>query len=151
MSARKTLPRVVLAALAAVALAAPSAMAMQAEGNAGAAKDPRQMDMHASTVTKPESAQDLRGEAAADASPTPDVRPQTLPAYPRAIPPRVAPPTWPANPRAIPPSVTTQAAPIGDDGGGSDAPLLGLLIGAGVVLAGGAVVMTLRMRERTAH
>jgi hypothetical protein len=110
------------------------------------------MDMHASTVTKPEPAQDRRGEAAADSSPAPGIRPQTLPAYPRANPPTDAPRTWPAYPRAIPASPPTETAPIGDgDGGGSDAPLLGFLIGAALVLAGGAVVMTRRTRERTAH
>ncbi len=143
MAARITLPRLTLAALAAAALAAPAATAMPAEGI--------KMDMHASTVTKPEpAAKDLRGEAAADPSPTPDVRTQTLPAYPRAIPPRVAPPTWPANPRAIPPSAPTETAPIGD-GGGSDVPVLVLLLGGAVVLAGGAIVTTHRMRERTAQ
>jgi hypothetical protein len=152
MSARKTLPRLTLAALAAVALAAPSAMAMPAEGNAGAANDPRQMDMHASTVTKPDAApQDLRGEAAADTSPTPGVQPQTQtrPAAPPSLPPQ----TWPAYPRAIPASPPAESAPIGDGdgGGGSDAPLLGFLIGAAVVLAGGAVVLTRRTRESTAH
>jgi hypothetical protein len=129
MSARKTVPRLTLAALAAAALAAPAAAAMQAEGF--------KMDMHASTVTTPEpAAQDRRGEAAADSSPAPRVRPQT----------------WPAYPRAIPPSVPTEAAPVGDgNGGGSDVPVLVLLLGGAVALAGGAVVLTRRTRERTAH
>jgi hypothetical protein len=61
-------------ALAVAAIAAPAATAMPADSTAGASKDlpayatpgdPRQADMHASTVTKPDDRNDARGEHAA--------------------------------------------------------------------------------------
>jgi hypothetical protein len=139
MSHRTTLPRLLIASLAAAALAAPAATAMPT-GAAGTPKDARQADMHASTVTAPKPAiQDLRTEAAADQS-RPLVRSPHL----------VGPPTWPAHPQPI----AAQAPSVdgGGNGGGDDAPVwLIAVIGGTLAIGGGMAVTSLRIRARTAH
>ena len=66
MSHRTTLARLALASLAAAVLAAAPASAMPADPQGTPAQDPRQQDMHASTVQPADQAPklDLRGEAA---------------------------------------------------------------------------------------
>ena len=132
MSHRKTLSRLTIASLAAAALAAPAATAMAADP--AATKDPRQMDMHASTVKKPESAhQDMRGEAASGA--------------PLRHPRLAGPPTWPEHPQPI----NRAPAPLtgGGDGGGDDDVPVPLLIVGGALLLGGMTVTAVRLRTGT--
>ena len=128
-----TMSRLLIASLATAALAAPSAVAQPT--------DPAQLDMHASTVTKPKSAQqDLRSEAAAD--------PSRSPAYPGSFP---APPTWPTHPQPIP-SAHAPVADAGDGGdGGIDLPVALLGIAGTLALGGGLTVAGLRQRTRVAH
>jgi hypothetical protein len=141
MSHRKILIAVPLVALA---IAAPAAQAMPA--------DPRQLDMHASTVQKPEpQKQDLRTEAAADAS----VRPQTgapsavqdlrteavadkAPETPVGL------PVWPRDPQPI---VPVSHEPVATGGGdGVEWPLSGILIAAALLLGGTLGVAGTRRR-----
>jgi len=128
-----TMSRLLIASLAAAAVAAPTAVAQPT--------DPAQLDMHASTVTKPKSAQqDLRTEAAADTS--------RAPAYPGSVP---GPPTWPMHPQPIP-SAQAPVADGGDGGnGGVDLPVALLSIAGTLALGGGLTVAGLRHRTRVAH
>jgi hypothetical protein len=145
-----TLSRLLIASLSVAALAAPAAVA-------------KPIDMHASTVTKPEPAnQDMRTEAAAlPAYPSPATKPAQMdlrsenavdpsrkpaPATPRVLP---GPPTWPMHPKPI----ATAPGPVADDGdgGGVDAPVVALIIAGVLALGGGMTVVTLRHRTRVAH
>ena len=139
MSHRITLSRLLIASLAAAALGAPAATAMPTDA-AGTVQDPRQADMHASTVTKPKPAiQDLRTEAAADSSRAPVQHPRL-----------VGPPTWPAHAQPI----AAQAPSVdgGGNGGGDDAPVwLIAVIGGTLALGSGMAVTSLRIRARIAH
>jgi hypothetical protein len=135
MSHRKTLSRLTLASLVAAALAAPAATAMPTDPT-GAAQDEF---IHSST-TKPDSvAPDRRGEAAAERS---------SPIVPRQLP---GPPTWPTHPQSIDPAPAKVAD--GDGGGGDDVPVLAIILGGALVVAGGtaATAVTLRHRARVAH
>jgi hypothetical protein len=161
MSHRTTLPRLLIASLAAAALAAPAATAMPADA-AGTPKDARQADMHASTVTAPKPAiQDLRTEAAADQSRplvrsphlvqdlrTEAVADQSRPLVRSAH--LVGPPTWPAHPQPI----AAQAPSVdgGGNGGGDDVPVLLIaVIGGTLAIGAGMAATSLRIRARTAH
>jgi hypothetical protein len=166
-----TLSRLLIASLSAAALAAPAAVAQP--------MDPAQMNMHASTVTKPASAQqdlrseaaadpsrpagkDLRSEAAADPSRAPSnpgnssypgsfPGPPILPAHPSLAPANPGPPVWPTHPQPI----TSAPAPVADsvDGGdgGVDLPVALLAIAGTLALGGGLTVAALRHRTRVAH
>jgi hypothetical protein len=140
MSHRKTLSRLTLASLVAAGLAAPMATAMPTDPGTAAVTDPRQADMHASTVTKSKTPkQDLRTEAAADPSRPPVGHPRLA-----------GPPTWPENPQPI---GRAQAQLAGSGGGGSsdDVPVELLIVGGALVLGGGMAATAVRLRARTAH
>jgi hypothetical protein len=144
MSYRKTLSRLAVASLAATTLAAPAASAMT-------------MDMYASTVQEPKSAQqDLRGEAAAnaasaaakpgkqdlrgEAAAAPAISPQTRAPLP-------GPPTWPAYPTPLP---APEATVVADGNDGSiDVPEAILAIVGTLALGAGMAVVVLRHRPRT--
>jgi hypothetical protein len=148
------LSRLLVATLAVAALAAPSAMAQPID------TPMQQQDMHASTVTKPEAAQqDLRTEAsqlpaypsrAAAQSAQTDLRGENakpVPSSPRVLP---GPPTWPTDPKPIPPSEAPAVADDGD-GGGIDLPVALIGIAGVLALAGGLGAVALRSRTRVAH
>jgi hypothetical protein len=134
MSHRKTLSRLTIASLAAAALAAPAASAMPTDPTG-----PRDASIRPSTAKQDSVQQDRRGEAAAERS---------SPTVPRQLP---GPPTWPTHPQPI------DQAPAkvvdGDGGGGDDVPVLAIVIGGALVLAGGTAVtaVTVRHRARAAH
>jgi hypothetical protein len=144
-----TLPRLLIASLTAVAVAAPAAVAQP-------------IDMHPTVPTKPQQAMDdLRTEAAAspaDRSPATkaaqtDLRTENsvdpsskpVPSYPRALP---GPPTWPMHPKPITPAPGPVAADDGGDGG-IDLPVALLGIAGVLALGGGLTVVALRTRSRT--
>jgi hypothetical protein len=166
-----TLSRLLIASLSAAALAAPAAVAQP--------MDAAHRDMHASTVTKPASAQqdlrseaaadpsrpagkDLRSEAAADPSRAPSnpgnssypgsfPGPPILPAHPSLAPANPGPPVWPMHPQPIP-SAPAQVADSVDGGdGGVDLPVALLAIAGTLALGGGLTVAALRHRTRVAH
>jgi hypothetical protein len=118
--------RVLIAALATGAVAAPAAVAQP-------------IDMHATATTSQKSAQqDLRTEAAAD--------PSRAPSYPRYV---QGPPTWPMHPQPIS-SAPARVADPGDDGG-SDLPIALIGIAGTLALGGGLTAAALRHRTRLAH
>jgi hypothetical protein len=131
MSHRKTLSRLTLASLVAAALAAPAASAMPTDPTG-----PRDAIVRPGTAKQDSAQQDRRGEAAAERS---------SPTVPRQLP---GPPTWPMHPQPI------DRAPAnvvdGDGGGGDGVPVLAIIIGGALVLAGGTAV-TVRHRARVAH
>jgi hypothetical protein len=144
-----TLPRLMIASLTAMAVAAPAAVAQP-------------IDMHRTVPTKPKPAmQDLRTEASAlPAYPTPatkaaqkDLRTENAvdpsrkpaPSFPRALP---GPPTWPMHPKPITPAHAPAAADDGD-GGGIDLPVALIGIAGTLALGGGLAVAALRPRSRT--
>ena len=144
-----TLSRLLIASLAAAAVAAPAAVAQP-------------IDPQGSTSTSPKSAQqDLRSEAAADASSAPsyaryvqDLRseaaadPSRAPSYPRYI---QGPPTWPVHPQPIS-SAPATVADAGDGGdGGIDLPVALIGIAGTLALGGGLTAVAFRHRTRTAH
>ena len=146
-----TLSRLLIASLAAAAVAAPAAVAKPI--------DPAQLDMHASTVTKPVSAQqDLRTEAAAKpASAQQDLRSEAAADQSRA-PVRdgrfPGPPVFPSYPRAIAVAIPDAPAAEAVDGGGDggvDLPVALLAIAGTLALGGGLTVAALRHRTRVAH
>jgi hypothetical protein len=134
MSPRKTLSRLTIASRAAAALAAPAASAMPTDPTG-----PRDAVIRPSTANQDSVQQDRRGEAAAERS---------SPTVPRQLP---GPPTWPMHPQPI------DHAPAkvvdGDGGGGDDVPVLAIVIGGALVLAGGTAVtaVTVRHRARVEH
>jgi hypothetical protein len=164
MSYRNTLSSVAVAALL-VAASGPVASAMPIDGpqhsaQAGAErKDPRQLDMHASTVQKATPKDDLRTEAAAEGSSTP-VKPQTgtpiakgdLRSEAAADPSRapeapVGMPTWPVDPKPI---VPVSPEPVATGGGdGIEWPLSGIVV-AGALLLGGTLGVA-GTRYRVSH
>jgi hypothetical protein len=142
-----TLSRLAIASLAAAALAAPAA---------SASAPAQQMDMHASTVHKPEPAKvDLRGEAAAEPKAKPAKVDRRGEAAADAARPPVSrgplpgPPTWPAYPTPLPTPQTTVAADDGD--GGIDIPASVFIIAGTLVAAGAMGLAALRIRARTAY
>jgi hypothetical protein len=167
-----TLSRLLIASLSAAAIAAPAAVAQPT--------DPAQQDMHASTVTKPASAQqdlrseaaadpsrpagkDLRSEAAADPSRAPSnpgnssypgsfPAPPILPAPGSHVPAKnPGPPVWPTNPQPIASAPAPVADSVDGDGGGVDLPVALLAIAGTLALGGGLTMVALRHRTRVAH
>jgi hypothetical protein len=166
-----TLSRLLIASLSAAAIAAPAAVAQPT--------DPAQLDMHASTVTKPASAQqdlrseaaadpsrpagkDLRSEAAADPSRAPSnpgnssypgsfPGPPILPAHPSLAPANPGPPVWPTHPQPIPSAPAPVADSVDGGDGGVDLPVALLAIAGTLALGGGLTVAALRHRTRVAH
>ncbi len=129
MSHRKTLSRVTVASLAAVALAAPAATAMPVDP-AGT----RQADVSVNPVTKESVHQ--RGEPAVERS-------RLSVPNPRSVPPWWA--EWAGH------HAGAQTAGGSVDDGGDDVPVALLVIGGALVLAGGtAAVAAFRPRTRTA-
>jgi hypothetical protein len=158
MSHCSTILRLTVAALATTALAAPTAIAMPIEpGTNGTGsiaaqaraqdsdastaktepqKDPRQLDMHASTVQPPAVQQEQRTPDALDASPAP--KPQVIP---RGM------PTWPVNPQTLPQPQRPEAVPAtGGDGGGIDWEIPAIALAASLLLGGALVVARTRLR-----
>jgi hypothetical protein len=176
MTHRSILSRLAITSLAVALLATAPASAMPTDPQGTAAKDPRQQDMHASTVQTPKenagrTVQDARGEAAAGSSAqTPkekagrtvqDARGEaaagggTGSTGPVSKPALQGPPTWPAYPTPLPlPRPAPQ--PIATDGGddiGLDLPVA-LLILAGTLAVGGGMAFAAtkgRTRTRVAH
>jgi hypothetical protein len=153
MSHCKTVYRLVVAALATIALAAPTAFAMPfGSGPMGA--DLRQQDMHASTVQAPVARQDQRTPDAVDQS-TPKAAPvhqdQRSPDAVDQTRPQPAPvgmPTWPAHPEPLTPPKEPTVLPTGGNGGGVDWTLPAIAL-AGCLMFGGALVAA-RTRLRSA-
>lgn len=152
MSHRKTLSSLAVAALLVATSAVPVASAMPI--------DPRQRDMHASTVQKQAQKQDLRSEAAVERSETP-VRPQThtpvakqdmrseAAADPKPASPPVGLPTWPVDPEPIVPVSDEPVATVGGDG--IEWPLSGVLIAAALLLGGTLGIVATRYRVGHSH
>ena len=157
---RKTLSGLAVAAL--LASTAPVASAMPVDGplrptEAGAVlkdTDPRQLDMHASTVQKQDAApKDLRSEAAADAGVRPqtgtDLRGEAAAGKPATEAP-LGLPTWPVDPQPITPIVVDEPVATGGDDG-LEWPLSGILL-AGALLLGGTVgILGAHFRVRQSH
>jgi hypothetical protein len=125
----KTLSRAALAALAALAMGAPVAVAQPADGvkAAPAAKqDLRSPD--ARDAARPAPKQDMR---------SPDARDAARPRPPAALP---GPPTWPANPRPI----TSAPVPSGGGGGVSLPPVIAIAGFCLVLAMAGAAVVRMR-------
>lgn len=143
-----TLPRLLIASLTAVAVAAPAAVAQPIDMHRAAPvqREAANLDLrteasalpaYPSPITK--SAQtDLRTENAVDPSRKP------APSFPRAMP---GPPTWPTHPKPIVPASQPVAADDGD--GGIDLPVALIGIAGILALGGGLTVMALRTRTRT--
>ena len=113
---RRILHRLALASLAALCIGAPVASAgpIDPAGTGTTTQDPRQQDMHASTVQKPDKVvvvRDARGESAAGGGTTGGTATKA---------PLPGPPTWPENPtpaarspsssRSRPATATTSAS-----------------------------------------
>ena len=155
MQHRKTLSGLIAAPLVIAAIAAPAAQAMPA--------DPRQVDMHASTVQSDEAQkQDLRSENAAEASQVP-VAPQTAAPVPHQdlrseattekspVPdPPIGLPIWPRNPE---PMVPVSQEPVATGGGddGIEWPLSGIVIAAALLFGGTLGVAGTRYRVSHTH
>lgn len=137
MSHCKTMYRLAVAVLATSAMAAPAAIAMPIDpGSGGTATDPRQKDMHASTVQSPAVQQEHR---------TPDARDRTPAPKPEAIPEGM--PTWPVNPQTLPQPKQPAVAPTGGgDGGGVDWTVPAIALAACLMLGGAAAVARTRLR-----
>jgi hypothetical protein len=149
MSHRSTLSRLAIASLAAAALMTAPATAMPTDSQGSTtAQDPRQQDMHASTVQPADKAaalNDVRGEAAAGGGTGggetggPFVQ---------------GPPTWPAHPTPLPRSTQQPVVVDGDDGGIDVEVPVALLILAGTLALGGgmaAIAMKGRSGTHVAH
>jgi hypothetical protein len=139
-----TLSRLLIASLAAGAIAAPAAVAKPIDP-LGTATSPAPISQEMRTEAAKEQAksstpvgQEMRTEAAKDPSRAPITRPA-----PGA-------PTWPMHPRVLtPPQSTTTFAD--NDGGGVDAPIVGLIIAGTLALGGSAIVVASRRSTRVAH
>jgi hypothetical protein len=153
MSHRSIRSRVAGLSLAAMLVAASPASAMPADPAGTEAKDPRQQDMHASTVQKQDDTQtsgiaDARGEAAAGGGTAGasdgTVRESRLP----------GPPTWPMFPTPLPRPAPQPVVVV--DGGDDivlDLPVALLILTGTLALGGGMAVAALKVRGRvrTAH
>lgn len=157
MSRCKTMYRMTVAALATTALVAPSAMAMPLDPATGGTKtDPRQRDMHASTVQAPDTQQELRApDAVAPSAPkAPPVRQEqrSPDALDQAPAPKSQPipqgmPTWPTNPQTLPRPQEPAAVPTsGDGGGGVDWTVPAIALAACLMLGGAFAVARTRLR-----
>jgi hypothetical protein len=165
-----TLPRLLIASLTAVAVAAPAAVAqpIDMQRTVPVQREIAQQDLRTETSALPaypspatKAAQkDLRTEASAlPAYPSPatkaaqkDLRTENavdpsrkpVPSYPRALP---GPPSWPMHPKPITPAHAPAAADDGD-GGGIDLPVALIGIAGVLALGGGLTVVALRTRSR---
>ena len=116
------------------------------------AKDPRQQDMHASTVHKQDDTQtsataDARGEAAAGGGGT------GATGGPVREPRLQGPPTWPMHPTPLPRPAPQTVVVDGGDDVVLDLPVALLILMGSLALGGGmaAVALTARGRTRAAH
>jgi hypothetical protein len=145
-----TLPRLLIASLTAVAVAAPAAVAQPIDMHktVPVQREAAKLDLrteasalpaYPSPATKAAPQTDLRSENAADPSRKP------APSFPRAVP---GPPTWPMHPKPITPAPAPAVADDGD-GGGIDLPVALAGIAGALALAGGLGVMAMRFRTRT--
>lgn len=160
MPDRRKMSGLAIASLLAAALTAPVANAKPIHGpytSNGHAPSAAQMDMHASTVEKPASAnQDLRTEgsiapsrAAADANVVKqDFRSENAADPSRAPESPVGMPTWPVDPKPIAP-VAPQ--PVAGDGDGGDVewPIAVLALMGALALGGALVIAGRRLRAQT--
>ena len=142
----------------AAAVATPMASAMPSEGVIYGSTEyaAEQQDMHASTVHKPESsAGDRRGEGSIAGSRAqaqadfvkPDYRTEAAKG-PRISTPPAGMPTWPVDPKPIAPAPADVVIATDGDGGGIDWPIV-LLIAGGAVALAGALVLTIHQSRRT--
>jgi hypothetical protein len=142
MSHRNTLSRLAGVSLVAALFAASPASAMPTDPAGTGAKDPRQRDMHASTVQKPGIA-DARGEAAAGggtggATGGPVREPRVQ-----------GPPTWPMYPTPLP---RPEQQPIVVDSGddiGLDLPVALVILAGALALGSGTAVAAMKVHGRT--
>ena len=141
--------RMLAAALAIAALAAPAAQAQPADMHASVAQAAARAaeaplpDMHqflARTSAQPQTEQDLRGEAARDAALHP------LVAGTAALRPVAGPPTWPAHPQAITPAPAVETT----DGSGIDWTPIAIGVGASLLAMAGLLALNSR-RTRQLH
>jgi hypothetical protein len=165
MSHCKTMYRLGIATLAIITLAAPTAIAMPIDpGSGGTATDPRQKDMHASTVQSPAAQQEHRTPDAVDRSapkaPAVHQEQRTPDALDRSPAPKAEPlppglPTWPVNPQTLPRPQEPAVAPTtgGGDGGGVDWTVPAIALAACLMLGGAFTVARTRLRaaRSTAH
>ena len=144
---RRILHRLALASLAALCIGAPVASAgpIDPVGTGTTTQDPRQQDMHASTVQKPDKVvvvRDARGESAAGGGTTGGTADQSAAALP-------GPPTWPENPTSLPqPEQQPVATGDGDDIG-IDLPVALLILAGTLALGGGLAVAGMKARAHT--
>ena len=147
---RRILHRLALASLAALCIGAPVASAgpIDPVGTGTTTQDPRQQDMHASTVQKPDEVvvvRDARGESAAGGGTTGGT------ATKARVP---GPPTWPVNPTPLPQPEQQPVATGGSDDIGIDLPVALLILAGTLALGGGLAVAAMKARAhttRTAH
>ncbi len=142
---RRILHRLALASLAALCIGAPVASAAPTDpaGTGTTTQDPRQQDMHASTVQKPDKVvvvRDARGESAAGGGTTGGTTTKA---------PLPGPPTWPVNPAPLPqPEQQPVATGDGDDIG-IDLPVALLILAGTLALGGGLAVAAMKARAHT--
>jgi hypothetical protein len=165
MPDRRNLSRLAIASLLAVAVCAPMATAKPIDDGGVKSKahapSSAAMDMHASTVKKPASAnQDLRTEASVpgarppvselDAAQVtkPDLRSENAADPSRAPEPPVGLPTWPLDPKPIIPASPQPVAGDGD-GDGIDWPIAALVLAGALALGGGVGIAGHRLRTQT--
>jgi hypothetical protein len=169
---RRILHRLALASLAALCIGAPVASAGPIDPvgtGTTTTQDPRQQDMHASTVQKSDAVgvvRDARGESAAGGGTTDkvvvvrDARGESAvgggttggTAGGPVREPRVqGPPTWPENPTSLPqPEQQPVASGDGDDIG-IDLPVALLILAGTLALGGGLAVAGMKARAHTTH
>jgi hypothetical protein len=172
MTHRNIRSRLAISSLAVALLATAPASAMPTDPHGTAAKDPRQRDMHASTVQTPKenagrTVQDARGEAAAGSSmQTPkenagrtvqDARGEaaagggTGSTGPASKPALQGPPTWPIHPTPLPRPAQQPIVTDGGDDIGVDLPVALLILAGTLAVGGGLAVAATRGRTRVAH
>ena len=148
---RRILHRLALASLAALCIGAPVASAAPIDPpgtGATTTQDPRQQDMHASTVQKPGKVvvvRDARGESAAGGGTTGGTATKA---------PLPGPPTWPENPTPLPQPEQQPVATGDSDDIGIDLPVALLILAGTLALGGGLAVAGMKARAhttRTAH
>ena len=150
---RKSIARLTVASLAAMAITAPAAIAMPTDP---AGTGPRQTDLYGSTVHKPQ--QDQRGEATKPGSGPAAQKPQTdfrgeatKPQNRAPARPPLGMPTWPMYPTPLTPPAQAPVAADGGNGigGDDDVPVVLLVIAGALALGGAAAATGLRLRART--
>jgi hypothetical protein len=144
MTHRSILSRLAITSLAVALLATAPASAMPTGPHGTSTTDPRQQDMHASTVQPAGEVPsvDMRGEAAAGGGGTGSTGPAAQPSLP-------GPPTWPTNPTPLP-RPTQQ--PVATDGGNDidvDLPVALLILTGTLAVGGGAAFAVIKGRTPT--